>query len=163
MTKNNYVLCYRSVSNSLKCLRSRVNNNGKWTGSWLPVFYRKIYGFFYIVPPDLESYAGYRSSGLFRFPRISFALDLCLEATCTCITMPYIVSANKKIKTCHCHQPLCNPLISVKFSFEYQKRECTDVISRVSACCSGLVSWVCKPRKTIQLFVRLYEEIIHEL
>ena len=35
--KNNNVLCYRSVPDSLKCVRVIVKNNGKWTGSWLPV------------------------------------------------------------------------------------------------------------------------------
>ena len=35
--QNNNVLCYRSVPDSWKCLRVPVNNNGKWTGSWLQV------------------------------------------------------------------------------------------------------------------------------
>ena len=44
--KTIHVLCYRTVSDSCKCLRLPVKINGKWTGSWLPVLYRKIYGYF---------------------------------------------------------------------------------------------------------------------
>ena len=47
--KNNNVLCYRSVPDSIKCLRAPVKTgNGLAAGCQL--FYRKIYGYFYSVP-----------------------------------------------------------------------------------------------------------------
>ena len=37
--------------------RLSVKNNGKWTGSWCQLFYRKSYGyFFYSVSSEIKEY-----------------------------------------------------------------------------------------------------------
>ena len=48
MTRNS--TCHSLVvPDPCKCLTGACKTNGKWAGSWLPVIYRTIYGYFFAV------------------------------------------------------------------------------------------------------------------